>query len=229
MMSRRKRTIFTSGVLILFFSVFAFRAFAAGVNDDPLFQTGDLERELSMRFGLKAREINALRPLIRMDNRNSVLLYVKAADDHEADYMFLWEKVRRGHTEFEAAISSKLSRKDRDVLKAAHVEFESRILSLWLDDYTSLLTQVLELDTVQQGMVAAVLDVERLRRHALILRTGEYAGKNSAEWDELTRQRDGELIRLLRKEQIRAYRSLVDPPAQLIAAHRSETPQTRGE
>src|SRR6476659_1283931 len=111
MMSRRDRRIVTPGILITLLAVFAFRVPASGPDDDPLFQTGDLERELSTRFGLKAREIKALRPLIRMDNRNAVLLYVKAADDHEADYMFLWDKVRRAHTEFEASISPKLSRK----------------------------------------------------------------------------------------------------------------------
>jgi hypothetical protein len=212
-MSRRISKNFSLGILVLIVTVFAAQAFAFGDDDDPLFQTGDLERELSTRFGLKAKEIKALRPLIRMDNRNSVLLYVKASDDHETDYMFLWEKVRRAHAEFEASISPKLSRKDKEVLKAAHVEFESRILTLWRDDYTSLLTQVLELDTVQQGMVNMIFDLERLHRHDLILRTGSI----NSEWDALTRRRDAELIRLLRKEQIRAYRSLTDPPAQLIA------------
>ncbi len=216
-MSRRNRALLTFGTLVLLVGMFSFKAIAAGDDEDPLFQTGDLERSLSMRFGLKAKEINALRPLIRLDNRNSVLLYVKASDDHEADYMFLWDKVRRAHNEFDGSISLKLSHKDKEVLKAAHVEFESRILTLWLDDYTSLLTQVLELDTIQQGLVRAVFDAERMHRHALILGSGSSYGAFNAEWDDLSRQRDGALIKLLRKEQIRSYRSLIDPPSSQIA------------
>ena len=228
-MSRRNSKETSFLILILVFSILASNVMAAVNDEDPLLQTSDLERELSVRFGLKPTEMNALRPLIRLDNRNAVLMYVNAADDHEADYLFLWDKVRRAHTEFEASISPKMSRRDKQVLSAAHVEFESRILMLWSDDYTSLLTQVLELDSVQQGMVRMVFEAERLHRHALILRTGISDELFNADWDGFTRRREGELRKLLRKEQVRAYRSLVDPPTPLIAIYAGSTVQRSGD
>jgi len=218
MFNRSNISWFRFGVIFLVVTICAYNAFATIDEDDPLFSTTDLEKELCTRFRLKPQEINALRPLIKLDNRNAALLYITASDTHGTDYMFLWQKVRRSHDAFAASINPALTARQRAALKLAHSEFETRILTLWMDDYVGLVAEALELDSVQISVLQVVFDVERGRRRRLLLKieTMQPAAFDS-EWENLTSEREHELNKILSIEQMRGYRSLIDPPPALIA------------
>ena len=87
-----------------------------------------------------------------------------------------------------------------------------------MDDYVALIAEALELDSVQVSVIQVVFDVERDRRRRLLLKIGAMTpAAFDSEWENLTTGCDDELRKILSIEQMRSYRSLIDPPPPLIA------------
>jgi hypothetical protein len=208
---------FCTQAVLLLSIILALNVITGLADEDPLFGTADLEKRLSSRFKLSHKEMKTLRPLIRSDNKNVVLLYGNSSDDERSIYMSLWEKIRQSRYDFESSLDVRLNERERAALKMARTEFETRILNYWLEDYLEFLANVLELDNIQLSMVRVVFENERSRRHRLIVKAGTHLSKIESDWEQLARDREGELFRTLDSDQLRVYRSLSEWDMQMLA------------
>ena len=203
-------------------AIFAAVLFAANstiifADNDPLGDTIEVERRVSSRYKLSPKEMRSIRTLIRTDNRNVVRFYWSVSDEQRSNYMSLWAKLRQGRSELEESFDPSFNNRQKNALRMAHTEFESRILYLWLEDYLDLLGSTLELDTAQANMVRYIFETDQDRRHQALIQALTSQDLLDRRWDELTRKRETELDFVLDTDQRRVYHSLCDNRSGLMA------------
>jgi hypothetical protein len=184
---------------------------------DDLLRTAALEKRLKKTFRLTPRDTTLLHPLIKLENENVVLAYERYSNDESAEFLSLWESIRNSRRNFQASFGHGLTSRQKEALGFARTEFESQILDLWVDDYISILAEILSLDRLQASSVSNIFGTEREKRHRLIITEAKKHIYMNAEWQKLTDERERELKIILDAEQIREYRSLSQPIEELVA------------
>src|SRR5436190_13694820 len=139
---------FKKNVLVVFTASalsFALSIAAQGQASD-LIGTTHLENRLKTEFKLTRTDITSIRPLIRRENENVIRTYVQYSGERYKDnFLSLWEGLRSESWEFEGSLPVDLSARQKKALRTARIEFESRILDRWLEDYLGTLEDVLQL------------------------------------------------------------------------------------
>jgi hypothetical protein len=191
---------------------------AAG-QADALFETASIERRLTKQFKLTRNEIKLLHPMIERENADLILIYGQYSEMGSADYMSLWNAVRAKRENFETDRLSGLLPRQKQVLRTARLEFESRIADQWLDDYLQTLTDFLELEMVQVSFIERVFENEQKERLKILAREAGQTVRLADLWQKLSDDREKQMERILSDSQLREYRSLT-APVRLIAQNR---------
>lgn len=205
--------------VVLITSIFSFAlSIAAQDQATELIGTAHLENRLKVEFKLTRNEITSIRPLIRRENENVIRTYVQYSGERYKDnFLSLWEGLRSDSWEFEGNLPTDLSAKQKKALRTARVEFESRILDLWLEDYLGTLGDLLQLNRFQVSGVQSVFENETEKRLRLIIAEMENPIRLNEDWQRLTNERERYLTVILDAQQFRLYLSLGKPDESSIA------------
>ena len=194
--------LFLAGSLLIAFPVIA------SAQDAELFNTSNIERSVTTRFKLSKNDRLLIHDVIERENRVLVLSYFRFSESN-TDFLCLWNKARIEHHEAETfAGLAGLTAKQRAALEKALEELERRVLEMWLDDYVSGLTDVLELDRIQMDCISKVFQRESEKRRKLLLKESYDGISLNEEWDRITRERDACLKAILDPLQLHDYNLL---------------------
>ena len=194
---------------LLFAGVFTF-VLPANVDaqDEELFNTVSIERSVTSRFKLSKSDQILIHAAIQRENRILVLSYLRFSEGN-MDFLCLWNKVRNERHEAEANPElALLSLKQRSALGKAREELERRILEMWLDDYISGLTELLELDRVQADCISKVFQRESEKRRKLLATESHDGVVLNTAWDTITTERNLFLKAILDPLQLHDYNLL---------------------
>ena len=201
------RPAFLSGFLGLFLAGLATIALPAFANaqDEELFNTARIERSVTTRFKLSKNDRLLLHDVIERENRVLVLSYFRFSESN-TDFLCLWNKARIEHHEAEAfAATAGLTGKQKAALEKALEELERRVLQMWMDDYVSGLTDILELDRIQMDCVSKIFQRESEKRRRLLTKEAANGILLGDEWNRITEERNACLKAILDPLQLHDY------------------------
>jgi hypothetical protein len=182
-----------------------------------MFETATVESHLRNKFGLSARDMSVIRPMLRRENADMVMLLSEKEDGTAfTTYLSLWNSILSRRTDFETSRLAGLTDRQKKALRRGRLEFETRILDVWMGDYVDGLAHMLELDSVQAFYVERVFNIEQTQRLRLWAKNPTARISLDPEWGKLTAVRDECVVKILSPAQLRDYRSLVDPTMPLV-------------
>jgi hypothetical protein len=194
-------------------TVFPSSAFA---QDQELFSTASIERSVSARFKLSPTDLRLIHPEIEQENRSLVLSYLRFSES-STDFLCLWTKVRIERHEAESSANlAALSSRQKMALAKALDALERRLLEMWLDEYVSGITGMLELDRIQMDCISKVFQRESEQRRRVIETESKTGVILNADWDKITGERDKYLRAILDPLQFHDY-TLLNATIDLIA------------
>ena len=204
----RRISLFSLLGLILAGSVIITFPTNSCAQDEELFNTSSIERSITTRFKLSKFDRLLIHDMIERENRVLVLSYFKFSESN-TDFLSLWNKARIEHREAETfAGSAGMIGKQKAALEKALEELERRVLEMWLDDYVSGLTDVLELDRIQMDCISKIFQRESERRRKVLAKESKDGFSLNAEWDQITHERNACLRAVLDPLQLHDYNLL---------------------
>src|SRR5215203_2600825 len=178
---------------------------SAAAQADGAFETATVESHLRNKFGLTARDMAVIRPMLRRENADLIMLLSGHEDGGSTSYLSLWNSILAKRSDFETGRLSGLTHRQKRALRYGRFEFESRILDVWMSDYVQGLAQMLELDSVQVFYIERVFNIEQTQRLRLWFASPTASVSLDPKWEKLTAIRDECIVRILSPAQLRDY------------------------
>lgn len=198
---------------LIFIHSFSGRASAQPAD---FFETARLESRLKADLRLTATDIKILRPLIWKENNELISALAHCMSERDEDYLSIWISLRSENENFQTVRLRGLSSRQKMALRAAHAEFEARVVEHWQDAYIAVLAEVLELDWIQTDLVGKIFDADRKKRLELL--TATTTPSTDAAWKTLGDLLEARLSMVLAPEQMEQYRSMARRDQRLFAA-----------
>lgn len=205
-------------VFAIFVSLTSSFLVAAHAQSSEWSNSPTLESRLKRAYKLTSSDLQRIRPLISRESENVAQMYGRySAERYRQSFLSLWDGIRANRWEFEAGLPADLTARQKNALRAARTEFESRSVNLWLEDYVEFLADVLDFDRLQMNCSMTIFGIETEKRLRLIVKETEKSVRMTTEWDSITNVREEELKKILDIDQLRAYLSLGLPLEGLVA------------
>ena len=205
-------------VFAILFTLTSASLLAAHAQSSEWSSSATLESRLKRAYKLTSNDLQRIRPLINRESESVAQTYGRySGDRYRPSFLSLWDAIRANRWDFEAGLPADLTARQKNALRAARTEFESRSLNLWLEDYLEFLADVLDFDRIQMSCTLTIFGIETEKRLRLIVNETEKSVRMNDEWQLITNVREEELKKILDLDQIRAYLSLGLPVERLVA------------
>jgi len=179
-------------------------------QDREFTSASQLLNEMRRSYGLNARDIKRLTPLVDNERLNVLRIYTWFSGDEPEYSHRVWQRMIAQRQDFEASIATDLTRAQSTALRGARSRVESQMLKLLVQDYVLYLSQSLELDIGQLDNVAFVFETENRQLYASFTRHLSDPSLLSDEMEKIEAKTQEQLRGILNTYQWRDYRSLFE-------------------
>lgn len=204
-------------ILLAILLIFAGFAVDVSGQDGNLFDTRTVERTIKHQYGLTTQELNTLRPILRRQNAELVIVLNRCMDEEQTDYFSLWTRLWTKREEFESVSVKGMTRRQTQVLRTARLKFELRILTQWRSFYVEGLGSFLELDWFQATVLDKIFQKDQQERMKIILAVPTSREHLERSWQRLSEEIERQLKPILSPDQLRDYRKLNAKSERLVA------------
>jgi len=203
---------------LLILSILLFIPAESYPQDSESFGVKSIINEVKRKFRLNAQDLRRLVPLIKKENKNVILIYLRF-DGDEPDYSAaLWDEIIEQRTAFEARLDVDFTNRQKAALRAARTELERRVIGFVVEDYVTFLDKFLELNGLEFEVIDRLLNLEYKKKHQLVVRYLSDPPFLEAELQKLSEKTAYWMEKILSREQWRLYRSLSTENETVVAS-----------
>src|SRR4030095_7295121 len=127
-----------------------------------------IKNDVRSQFSLSSRDLVRIEPIIDQESRKLIKMYARFSGDEPEYSSRVWDQIIEDRSNFEVNMGFGLSRKQKDALRSARAQMEKKVLGFLVDEYTSLLAQLLELSQFQSNDVVYLFEVECEKKRRLV-------------------------------------------------------------
>lgn len=202
-MSRFKKTCFIWWMVIGLLTV----SVVSGQQDNIL-ETTSLESTLRNRFHLTKRELTSLKPILKRENAELIVVLDRCMDADRPGHLDFWNRLRILRQDFESVSLIGLTQRQKHAMRDLRSEFELRISDIWQEFYLDYLTSILDLSWIQTNLIEKFLERDNQLRMAFLVTDTKMSDEATRVWEKLSTELDKQIEDSLTPDQKADYREM---------------------
>jgi len=165
---------------------------------------------LKKTYKLTSSDVESLTPLIRQENVEMLILYLRFSKDPPEYSDRVWMQIIELRRRFDTNWAAGLTGRHRSALVAASRVLERRMLMILVEDYVDFMAEQLELDDWQFDEVNKAFEWDRKQRQAAVNKHIANLPALHREFAAIAAQTEWSLRRIMTPEQLKELRLMAE-------------------